>query len=85
VADLLDLPGDFGQTIDAFTTVDLVYNYTFNEGRTRLAATVFNVFDEDPPQSAHELVYDPYTHSAFGRMWKVGITHTFEGPLPGLR
>ena len=82
---LLDLPGDFGQTIDAFTTVDLVYNYTFNEGRTRLAATVFNVLDEDPPQSAHELVYDPYTHSAFGRMWKVGITHTFEGPLPGLR
>lgn len=75
----------FGREIDAQTTWDLVYNFSFNEGRTRLSATVFNLTDEDPPASAQELTYDPYTHNAFGRMWKVGVTHTFDGPLPGLR
>jgi outer membrane receptor protein involved in Fe transport len=71
----------FGADIDAHTTFDLVYNFTFNEGRTRLSATVFNLTDEDPPESAQELTYDPYTHNAFGRMWKVGVTHTFDGLL----
>lgn len=63
-------------TIDSMTTHDIHYNYLWNES-TRLSLSVFNVADEDPPFAAADLNYDPFTHSAFGRMFKIGVTHTF--------
>ncbi len=81
-------PGQFGEKIDRHVTLDLVYNFSFNQGRTRVTAGVFNLADNEPPESAHELGYDPYTHSGLLRTWKLGVTHTMEegtfGSLGGL-
>jgi len=71
------LTGSLGSlaTIDDFITHDIHYNLDLS-GRFRLSFSVFNFTDEDPPQVALDLNYDPLTHSAFGRMYKLGITYT---------
>ena len=63
------------QTIDDMLTVDLTYNLALVENRLNLNLSVFNLFDEDPPRAQTDLNYDPYTHSAFGRMMKLGLVY----------
>ncbi len=70
-----------GTSVDDHWTMDLHYNYRFNNDNTRIFASVYNVTDEDPPLVLLDLNYDPYTHNPFGRMFKVGVTHRFEGGL----
>lgn len=41
-----------------------------------LSVSVINFTDEDPPQAGTDLNYDGYTHNAFGRMIKLGVTYT---------
>jgi outer membrane receptor protein involved in Fe transport len=40
------------------------------------SVSVINLTDEDPPHAATDLNYDGYTHNAFGRMVKMGVTYT---------
>lgn len=63
-------------TVDSHITHDLHYNYRWRED-TRWSVSVFNVLDEDPPLASTDLNYDPFTHSAFGRMIKLSIVHSF--------
>jgi outer membrane receptor protein involved in Fe transport len=63
--------------IDSQVTHDITYNLELFGGATRLTASVFNITDEDPPQTSSDVNYDPYTHSAFGRMFKIGVTQRF--------
>lgn len=65
------------RNIDAQWTHDIHYNLDLFDGNTRLALSVINVADEDPPQTSTDLNYDPYTHNPFGRMFKVGLTQRF--------
>lgn len=64
-------------SIDSNMTHDITYNLSLFDGKSRLSASVFNLLDEDPPHASTDLNYDPYTHSAFGRMIKVGFVHEF--------
>lgn len=73
------VPAGFDEKIDDHLTLDLHYNFYFNDDLTRLFVSVYNVTDEDPPRVLHELDYDPYTHSPYGRMIKLGIQHDFGG------
>ncbi len=63
--------------IDSFTTFDVYYTLDLFDGRTRFNVSVFNLTDEDPPAAQLDINYDPFTHSAFGRMVKVGLIQTF--------
>lgn len=67
------------QKIDSMFTVDLNYTLSLMEDQMRVNVSVFNAFDEDPPRAQTDLNYDPYTHSAFGRMIKVGLVYQFGG------
>ncbi|MCR9276403.1 MAG: TonB-dependent receptor [Pseudomonadaceae bacterium] len=67
------------QTVDSMFTVDLNYTLSLMEDQMRVNVSVFNALDEDPPQAQTDLNYDPYTHSAFGRMIKVGLVYQFGG------
>ena len=42
-----------------------------------LAATVFNITDEDPPLARLDYSYDPFTGNPFGRTYKIGLTKDF--------
>ena len=66
------------QTIDSMFTVDFSYNIDLMEDNVNLSLSVFNLLDEDPPQTHTDLNYDPYTHSAFGRTVKVGVRYTLD-------
>lgn len=61
--------------IDDFTTHDITYVNTMVENLTA-TVSIFNALDEDPPQVANDLNYDPYNHSAFGRMIKVSVEYS---------
>lgn len=63
-------------SIDSQVTHDVHYNFVWHEN-TRLSLSVFNALDEDPPFASTDLNYDAFTHSAFGRMFKIGITQSF--------
>ncbi len=67
------------QDIDDMLTVDLTYNLSLMDGQLNLNAAIFNLFDEDPPQTQTDTNYDIYTHNAFGRMFKVGLVYQFGG------
>ncbi len=64
------------KSIGSMTTHDFHYNYRWTD-QTKLSFSVFNATDEDPPFASGDLNYDPFTHSAFGRMFKLSVTHTF--------
>jgi outer membrane receptor protein involved in Fe transport len=64
-------------TIDSQTTLDLFYNYSFDDWGLDIGAGIVNVFDEDPPFAAFDLNYDPYTHNPFGRTFKLSATKAF--------
>ena len=60
--------------IDAHVTHDVTYVNNMVDNLT-VSLSVFNLTDEDPPQVANDLNYDPYNHSPFGRMVKLGVTY----------
>ena len=67
-----------GASIDSFVTLDLTYNIDFEDYGFRGFISAQNVTDEDPPFAALDLNYDPYTHSPYGRVLKIGATKTFD-------
>ena len=62
------------RVIDSHSTVDLTYVNTVSKYFT-FSVAGFNLTDEDPPQVANDLNYDPYNHSGFGRMIKLGFAY----------
>jgi iron complex outermembrane receptor protein len=68
-------PG-LGHDIDKFVTYDLNYRVDL-PWELRLLASVENITDEDPPFVRLELAYDPFTASAVGRAFKLGLTKRF--------
>ena len=62
------------RVIDSHSTFDLTYVNTVSKYFT-FSVSGFNLTDEDPPQVANDLNYDPYNHSGFGRMIKVGFAY----------
>ena len=65
-----------GHNIDKFVTYDLNYRVDL-PWELRLLASVENITDEDPPFVRLELAYDPFTASAVGRAFKLGLTKRF--------
>ncbi len=63
--------------IDSMTTYDFTAIYQWRD--VTIAASVFNLTDEDPPRVSADLNYDAWSVSAFGRMAKLGITYTMGG------
>lgn len=64
-------------SIDSHVTHDLHYiNNSFDN--LTLSASVINVTDEDPPLVSTDLSYDAFTHSPFGRMFKLGLTWSLD-------
>lgn len=62
--------------IDNHQTHDVTYINNMIDNLT-ISLSVFNFTDEDPPQVANDLNYDPYNHNPFGRMVKLGVTYQF--------
>ncbi len=62
--------------VDQHVTVDMTYSVGLLDDKLNVTASVFNLLDNDPPRVAQALNYDPFTHSATGRMFKVGLTYT---------
>ena len=65
-------------TIDAMQTIDVNFSYDFSSVSTALeTATAYivinNLADTDPPNADLDLAYDPYTHSPFGQIIKLGM------------
>lgn len=65
------------KTLDAHQTLDFHYNLQFSQEQGTFTASVFNLGDEDPPGAALDLGYDPFTHSAFGQILKLGVRYKF--------
>ena len=63
--------------IDDHVTHDITYVNNMFDNFT-ISLSVFNFTDEDPPQVANDLNYDPYNHSPFGRMIKLGVVYSLE-------
>ncbi|MDH3640549.1 MAG: TonB-dependent receptor [Gammaproteobacteria bacterium] len=72
-----DTPDDL-RKIDDHWTHDVTYVNNMVENLT-LSLSIFNFTDEDPPQVANDLNYDPYNHSPFGRMIKLGVVYSLGG------
>jgi iron complex outermembrane receptor protein len=71
-------PGDaFLAKIDDHVTVDVHYNLALFNDQALVSLSIFNLTDEDPPQASTDLNYDAFTHSAFGRMIKLGVRYSF--------
>ncbi len=61
--------------IDDHLTHDVHYiNNMFDD--VTLSLSVLNFTDEDPPQVANDLNYDPYNHSGYGRLIKLGVSYS---------
>jgi iron complex outermembrane receptor protein len=67
-----------GKNIGEFVTHDLSYRVEL-PGAMRLIAAAENIFDEEPPFVRLELAYDPFTASAMGRTFKLGLSKRFGG------
>ena len=66
---------DIDAEVDAQTTLDLHYQYSFMEDNALFTLSAVNVTDEDPPLARVDLNYDAYTHNGFGRMIKLGLQY----------
>ncbi|MDG1704701.1 MAG: TonB-dependent receptor [Pseudomonadales bacterium] len=64
-------------TIDSHTTFDGHYVFAGLEDWT-MSLSIVNIADEDPPEARGDLAYDPFTHNAFGRLIKLGVTYSME-------
>jgi len=70
-------PGiQYGETGEAWVSVDLTYRVLFRDNLT-LTATVGNLFDRDPPAAQEELGYDPRLGNPLGRTFEIGLKKTF--------
>ena len=67
----------FNSVIDSWTTLDLYYNFSFNDSRTTLGVNVTNATDEDPPFADQDLNFDARIHSPFGRQYQLVFRHSF--------
>lgn len=67
----------YDREISSHTTYDLHYSLALNDGASNVSATIVNLTDKDAPYVRADLRYDARTHNAFGRMVKVGFTHSF--------
>ncbi len=67
-----------GNEIDEFITFDLNYRVQL-PWEMRLIAAVENIADEEPPFVRLELAYDPFTATALGRTFKIGLSKRFGG------
>jgi iron complex outermembrane receptor protein len=65
-----------GKTIDSTMFPDLSYLLQLPWQLT-LSASVENLTDEDPSFARLDLSYDPFTSSALGRTYKVGLRKRF--------
>jgi iron complex outermembrane recepter protein len=65
-----------GKTIDSTMFHDLSYLLQL-PWDTSLSLTVENLTDEDPSFARLDLSYDPFTSSALGRVYKVGLRKRF--------
>jgi iron complex outermembrane receptor protein len=64
--------------IDSFFTIDAHYNLSLFDDSTVLSFSVMNLADKDPPFTSTNLNYDPFTHDARGRMYKLGLTYAWK-------
>ena len=62
--------------VNSMTYQDLFYNVSLFNDSTLVSVGVTNFLDKNPPATATNLNYDPYTADPFGRMIKVGFTYT---------
>ena len=67
-----------GKTIDSTMFHDITYLLTLPWNMT-LSASVENFTDEDPSFARLDLSYDPFTSSALGRTYKLGLRMRFGG------
>ncbi|MDZ7684744.1 MAG: TonB-dependent receptor [Gammaproteobacteria bacterium] len=65
----------FNDVVDAQTTLDLHYTYSFADSPTSLSLGLLNATDEDPPFADQDLNFDARTHSPFGRMYRIVLRH----------
>ena len=64
--------------VDNHFTVDAHYTAALFEESTLLTFSILNLSDENPPRASTNLNYDPFTHDARGRMFKLGLTYTWQ-------
>ena len=65
-----------GLEVKEFITSDLSYRLML-PSRLSIGASVFNVFDEDPPFARLDLSYDPFIGNPLGRYYKVSLSQQF--------
>jgi iron complex outermembrane receptor protein len=65
-----------GREVEEFITSDLSYRLTLPSQLT-IGASVFNVFDEEPPFARLDLSYDPFIGNPLGRYYKVSVGKKF--------
>ncbi len=64
--------------VDNFFTVDMHYVVRLFDESMALSFSIMNVGDKEPPLAGTDLNYDPFTHDGRGRMFKVGLTYTWQ-------
>jgi iron complex outermembrane receptor protein len=64
--------------IDNQFVLDAHYVLRLFDDSTALSFSILNLTDEDPPHAATDLNYDPFTHDARGRMYKLALTYTWQ-------
>ena len=72
--------GPAERDVAAHETLDLTYSLdlaNMTDTDSSVWVSVYNALDEDPPLARLDMNYDPYTHSPFGRIIKVGVRHKF--------
>ncbi len=68
-------PRDFSR-VDTHITWDMTYSVGLLDEKLNLTASITNILDNDPPRTAQDLNYDPFSHSPAGRTIKVGFSYT---------
>lgn len=65
-----------GREVDSFISSDLSYRLNL-PSQVTIGASVFNVFDEEPPFARLDLSYDPFIGNPLGRYYKVSLSKQF--------
>ena len=63
------------RNVGDFITYDMTYVNNMMDD-VAISLSVLNLLDEDPPQVANDLNYDPYNTNPFGRMIKLGVVYS---------
>lgn len=69
----------FGENSGSYTRQDFILTYDFIVGGAdlQLQGAVNNIFDEDPPEAALPVSYNPFLGDAYGRHYQVGVKASF--------